>query len=284
MTPVQFQFITSLIKDRSGLVVPPEKMYLLETRLLPVAHRHNCKTIEDLIELYRARREEHLAVEISEAMNTHESLFFRDEQPFNFFQSQLLPELMKRRADKKKFRIWCAACSSGQEPYSLAMILDEISAQLNGWQAEIVATDISHSVLKRAAEGVYSQFEVQRGLPVQMLVKHFTQEGDYWRLTPRIRERVKFQHFNLLGDAKPLGQFDVVFCRNVLIYFDVATKAQVMDGIANVLADDGVLLLGSAESTIGITEHFWPVQAGSGGVYKHTKGQTCLAESLTAKV
>ena len=187
-------------------------------------------------------------------------------------------------SDKKKFRIWCAACSSGQEPYSLAMILDEISAQLNGWQAEIVATDISHSVLKRAAEGVYSQFEVQRGLPVQMLVKHFTQEGDYWRLTPRIRERVKFQHFNLLGDAKPLGQFDVVFCRNVLIYFDVATKAQVMDGIANVLADDGVLLLGSAESTIGITEHFWPVQAGSGGVYKHTKGQTCLAESLTAKV
>lgn len=277
MTPEQFQFITSVIKDRSGLVVPREKMYLLETRLLPVAHRLDCKTIEDLIERYRTRREEPVAVAISEAMNTHESLFFRDNIPFDLFKSRLLPELMKRRAQKKKFRIWCAACSSGQEPYSLAMILDEMSATLHGWYPEIIATDISHAVLARAAEGVYSQFEVQRGLPVELLVKHFTQEGDYWRLSPRIRERVKFQHFNLLDDAKGLGQFDVVFCRNVLIYFDVPTKTRVMEGFANVLADDGVLLLGSAESTMGITERFWPVEAGR-GVYKHTNGPPCLAE------
>ncbi len=277
MTPEQFQFITQAIKDRSGLVVPAEKMYLLETRLLPVAHRHDCKTIEDLIERYRARREEPLGVAISEAMNTHESLFFRDEEPFDFFKSRLLPELLKRRAQKKKFRIWCAACSSGQEPYSLAMILDEMSDKLHGWSPEIIATDISHAVLARAAEGVYSQFEVQRGLPLKMLVEHFEQEGDYWRLSPRIRQRVKFKHFNLLGDAKALGQFDVVFCRNVLIYFDVATKTKVMEGIADVLADDGVLLLGSAESTMGITERFWPAKVGR-GVYKHTDGPPCLAE------
>lgn len=277
MGPEHFQFISTLLKDRSGLVVTREKLYLLETRLLPVAHRLGCKTIEDLIDLYRTNRDEAVAVAITEAMNTHESLFFRDSAPFELFKTKIVPQLVKRRAAKKTFRVWCAACSSGQEPYSLAMVLDEMSAMLQGWRAEIIATDISHAVLQHAAQGVFTQFEVQRGLPVQMLVKHFDQEGDNWRLSPRIRERVRFQHLNLLQDFKGLGAFDVVFCRNVLIYFDVPTKAQVMEKIAGVLADDGVLILGSAESTIGITEQFWPVQAGR-GVYKHTKGPACLIE------
>ena len=222
--------------------------------------------------------EESVAVAITEAMNTHESLFFRDHAPFELFKTHIVPQLLKRRAAKKTFRIWCAACSSGQEPYSLAMVLDEMSATLQGWRPEIVATDISHAVLERAAQGVYSQFEVQRGLPVQLLVKHFTQEGESWRLSPRIRDRVRFQHVNLLGDFKALGKFDVVFCRNVLIYFDVPTKGIVMNKIANVMAEDGVLILGSAESTIGITEQFWPVQAGR-GVYKHTNGPASLVEN-----
>lgn len=277
MGPEHFEFIRAMLLDRSGLVVTLDKMYLLETRLFPVARRHGCKTLEELVDLYRNHRDESVAVDITEAMNTHESQFFRDTMPFDLFRTQIVPQLLERRADKKTFRVWCAACSSGQEPYSLAMVLDEMSARLQGWRTEIIATDISHSVLGRAAEGVYSQFDVQRGLPVQCLVKHFTQEGESWRLSTRIRDMVQFQHFNLLDDAKQLGAFDVVFCRNVLIYFDVPTKSRVMDNIAGVLADDGVLILGSAESTIGITETFWPVEAGR-GVYKHTNGPPSLSE------
>lgn len=279
MGPERFEFIRCLLRDRSGLVVTIEKMYLLETRLLPVARRHGCKDISELIDLYRERRDESVAVDIVEAMNTHESLFFRDRSPFDLFKSHIVPELLKRRAAKKSFRVWCAACSSGQEPYSLAMVLDDMQAQLQGWRAEIIATDISHSVLDRAAQGLYTQFEVQRGLPVQYLMKHFNQEGESWRLSTDIRDRVRFQHFNLLGSAKGLGTFDVVFCRNVLIYFDVPTKGTVLDSIAGTMAKDGVLFLGSAESTIGITDKFWPVEAGR-GVYKHTGSAASLTEKL----
>lgn len=274
----QFAFIQSLLKERSGLVVGNDKTYLLETRLMPIARANGCANIEELIDLYCGNKDEALAIAISEAMNTHESLFFRDNAPFELFRETILPQLLKRRADKRKFRVWCAACSSGQEPYSLAMQLHEASAKLSGWTPEIVATDISNSVLDRARAGRFSQFEVQRGLPVQLLVKHFTQDGEYWTLNDTIRNMVQFRPFNLLHDPKALGQFDVVFCRNVLIYFDVQTKGQVMDRIARVMADDGVLFLGSAESTVGLTESFWPVKAGR-GVYKLTDGPVSLAET-----
>lgn len=259
-------------------MVTPEKMYLLETRLFPVARRHGCKSIEELVVLYRDHRNESVAVDICEAMNTHESLFFRDNAPFVLFKSQIIPELLKRRAQNKTIRIWCAACSTGQEPYSLAMVLDELSPQLNGWRTDIIATDISRSVLERAAEGTFSQFEVQRGLPVQYLVKHFKQDHEHWCLSSHIRNMVRFQHFNLLDDPRGLGKFDIIFCRNVLIYFDMPTKTQVLDKISTVLADDGVLFLGSSESTMGITTKFWPVVAGR-GVYKHTQGSPCLMEN-----
>lgn len=277
MGPEHFEFVRTLLLERSGLVVTPDKHYLLETRLLPVARKHGCKTLAELFDLYRGKRDESLATDITEAMNTHESLFFRDHVPFELFKSTILPELLKRRAEKKSLRIWCAACSSGQEPYSLAMLLHDAQPQLQGWRSEIVATDISHAVLERARQGLFSQFEVQRGLPVQMLVKHFTQEGELWHLGQHIRDMVKFQHFNLLNDPRGLGHFDVVFCRNVLIYFDVPTKGRVMESISRVLAKDGVLFLGSAESTIGITDAFWPVQAGR-GVYRHTESTASLAE------
>lgn len=278
MGPKYFDYLQSMLKERSGLVVTTDKVYLLETRLLPVAHRHGYKNIDELVDALKQRHDESIAVDIAEAMNTHESLFFRDSSPFDLFKTTILPQLLKRRADKKKLRIWCAACSSGQEPYSLAMVLDEVSAKLQGWKTEIIATDISHSVLDRAAQGLYSQFEVQRGLPVQMLVKHFKQEEEHWRLSTNIRDRVSFRHFNLLGEMRGLGKFDIVFCRNVLIYFDVETKTKVLDQVSTVLNPDGVLFLGSAESTIGITDKFWPVKAGR-GVYKHTDGPACIAET-----
>lgn len=277
MGPSYFDYLQGMLKERSGLVVTPEKVYLLETRLLPVAHRHGYKNIDELVDALKTRHDESIAVDITEAMNTHESLFFRDSSPFELFKKTILPQLLKRRADKKSFRIWCAACSSGQEPYSLAMTLDEEASKLQGWKTEIIATDISHSVLDRAAQGLYSQFEVQRGLPVQMLVKHFTREEEHWRLNTDIRDKVHFRHLNLLEDMRGLGKFDIVFCRNVLIYFDVETKGKVLGGVSTVLKPDGVLFLGSAESTIGITDKFWPVEAGR-GVYKHVNGPACIAE------
>ena len=273
-----FQYLRDFLKNRSGLVITPGKNYLIETRLRPVARKHGYKTIDDMVQVLMAGPNEALAVEIAEAMNTHESLFFRDRAPFDLFTSTIFPELLKRRTAKRHIRVWCAACSSGQEPYSLAMLVSGEATKLGGWTVEIVATDISHSVLARAERGLFSQFEIQRGLPVDLLVKHFTQEGDEWRLNDDIRKMVSFRPFNLLHDHRTLGQFDLVFCRNVLIYFDLETKSRVLGAVSKVLNKDGVLFLGSAESTIGLTEDFWPVQAGQ-GVYKHTNGPPCLVET-----
>jgi len=276
MTSGNYDYIRDMVKERSGLVVTPDKTYLIETRLAPVARSHGFETIDEMVEDLLRQPNEALTVEVTEALNTHESLFFRDHAPFDLFEKKLLPELIKRRDTKRRIRVWCAACSSGQEPYSLAMIVDNMGQKLGGWSVDIVATDISHAVLKRAQDGLFSQFEVQRGLPVQYLVKYFTQDGEYWRVNQTIRDRVDFRPFNLLNPPRTLGTFDVVFCRNVLIYFDIETKTRVLSSIRGVLADDGVLFLGSAESTMGLSKELWPVEAGR-GVYKHTQSPSSIA-------
>jgi chemotaxis protein methyltransferase CheR len=172
----------------------------------------------------------------------------------------------------KTIRIWSAAASSGQECYSLAMILSEMSAQLAGWKIEILGTDLSTDILDRAKEGIYSQFEAQRGLPINLLVKYFTQVGDRWQISPKIRGMVQYKEFNLLNDPRPLGKFDVVFCRNVLIYFDQPTKAKILNNIAGLMPNDGYLFLGGAETVLGITDKF-QLLAGQRGVYGLTTGQ-----------
>ena len=279
-TPGYFNFVRDLLMDRSGLVVTPEKTYLIEARLLPLAFQHGFNDIGAMISSLQTQHNESLTIEIIEAMNTHESLFYRDMAPFNLFQDVLLPQLLERRKAHKKIRIWCAACSSGQEPFSLAMILAEESERLQGWKTEIIATDISHSILAQASRGVFTQFEVQRGLPVGKLIKHFTsQPEEKWQINDDILNMVQFRHTNLLDDRYNLGVFDVVFCRNVLIYFDLETKTKVMATMSKYMADDAVLFLGSSESTIGITKDFQPVKAGR-GAYKHSKGQACLAEEI----
>ena len=169
-----------------------------------------------------------------------------------------MPALLAARASQRRIRIWCAAASSGQEPYSLAMCLKEMAAKLAGWRVDIVATDISRDVLEKANAGIYSQFEVQRGLPVQHLIKYFVQKGETWQITPDIRAMVEFRPFNLLNDFMPLGNFDVVFCRNVLIYFDQPTKLDILNRIARVMPKDGYLMLGAAETVVGLTEAFKP--------------------------
>lgn len=266
MRPQDFELLAKLLKERSGLVVSPEKVYLLESRLTPVARRFNLENLDKLADEIRYKPTEGLLREVTEAMTTNESFFFRDNTPFDLLQKQILPMLTARRTTQKKLRIWCAACSTGQEPYSIAMILNEQKAKWAGWNIEILGTDLASTVLRRAQEGIYSQFEVQRGLPIQLMVKYFTQVGESWQLAKEIRDMVKFKELNLLGNFSSLGTFDVVFCRNVLIYFDAPTKGQVLERIRQVMPTDGSLILGAAETVLGICERFKPVR-GSRGLY-----------------
>ncbi|MEW5727445.1 MAG: protein-glutamate O-methyltransferase [Pseudomonadota bacterium] len=269
MKPEDFDFIAKLLKDRSGLVITRDKAYLLESRLTPVARKRGLKGLDDLVASMRTAGED-LLREVTEAMTTNESFFFRDIKPFDQFKAMVLPKLLESRAARKSFRIWSAACSSGQEAYSLAMILKEEGARLAGWKIEIVGTDISNEMLEKAKAGMYSQFEVQRGLPIQLLVKYFKKNNEMWQIDPAIRAMVQYREYNLLHDLKPLGQFDVVFCRNVLIYFDQPTKTRVLDNISRIMPDDGLLYLGGAETVLGISDKFKPVPE-QRGIYAVTR-------------
>ena len=280
MRPDDFNLFQSLLKQRSGLVLTPDKAYLLESRLMPVARKWQMKGLEDLASAVRSRRDERLLRDITEAMTTNESSFFRDGKPFDQFRTVVLPMLQKARQSGRRLRIWSAACSSGQEPYSLAMVLKEEHILTNGWNVEIMGTDISTEILEKASSGLYTQFEVQRGLPITLLVKYFKQVGDRWQLAPEIRKMVNFREYNLLNDLSPLGKFDVVFCRNVLIYFDQRTKALVLDKISKLLADDGILYLGGAETVLGITEKFRPMP-GQRGMYVPARGQSVRPSGLS---
>ena len=266
MNVTDFELIAQLLKERSGLALNKEKAYLLESRLNPVARKWNFSGFDELAQAIRTNNDEALLVDVTEAMTTNESFFFRDQRPFEQFNDIVLPHLLEARAAKRSFRIWSAACSSGQEPYTLAMLLKEHADKLAGWKVEIVATDLSNEILDKAKEGLYSQFEVQRGLPITLLVKHFVQVGDRWQIDDSLSKMIKFQQFNLLGDFSSLGRFDVVFCRNVLIYFDLPTKTQVLEGIADLLPPDGFLYLGGAETVLGTTDRFQIIQ-GQRGIY-----------------
>ncbi len=271
MNSQDFQLFGDIVRERSGLVLTEEKVYLLESRLVPLARRRGLDSLEDLAEEVRRHRDERLLSEITEAMTTNETFFFRDNKPFDTFKNLVLPQLLEKRAAQKSLRIWNAACSTGQEPYSIAMLLKEEAAKMAGWRVEIMATDISNEVLEKAKAGLYSQFEVQRGLPIQLLVKYFQQMGEMWQIDSSIRAMVKFQNKNLLEDLGSLGQFDVVFCRNVLIYFDQEMKSKVLGQIHKIIASDGALFLGGAETVLGICDDFKPVE-GQKGVYTSAAG------------
>ncbi|MFN4281521.1 MAG: CheR family methyltransferase [Alphaproteobacteria bacterium] len=266
MNDSELDFMAALLKQSSGLIVSKDKVYLLENRLAPIARLHGFSGLTTLIEALRGKPAAALVEDVVEAMTTNESFFFRDGKPFDLFRDKVLPDLIAKRAGTKTLRVWCAAASTGQEPYSLAMILKEKAAQLAGWKIQIVGTDISRKALDRAKAGIYSQFEVQRGLPVQMLVKYFEKQGDVWQVKPDIRAMVEYRNFNLLHDLKALGQFDVVFCRNVLIYFDLPTKERVLEGISKVMTADGSLFLGGAETVFGVSNLFKPAD-GLHGLY-----------------
>ncbi|MCM5557792.1 protein-glutamate O-methyltransferase CheR [Pleomorphomonas sp. JP5] len=258
MSPAEYDYLRQFLKSRSGLVLSNEKQYLIESRLLPVARKAGLQSIAALVAKLKEPRETTLAEAVVEAMTTNESFFYRDKTPFEHFTQMMMPELLKARASSKKIRIWCAAASTGQEPYTLAMCLKEMESKLAGWRIEILGTDISNEVLDRAKAGTYTQFEVQRGLPIQLLLKYFTQQGESWTISPQLRSMVQWKKFNLLESFASFGQFDIVFCRNVLIYFDQATKVDILGRISKIMAPDGYLVLGAAETVVGLTDAFKP--------------------------
>ena len=257
MTP-DYEYLRKLLRDQSGLDLATDKQYLIESRLLPLARKAGLPGISEIVQKMKGGSNA-LITQVVEAMTTNETFFFRDKVPFDHFRDTIMPEMLKLRAARKSLRIWCAAGSTGQEPYSLAMCLKEMSGALAGWRVEIIATDLSQEVLEKSRAGIYSQFEVQRGLPIQMLVKYFKQIGELWQINPDIRGMVAHRQLNLLHDFGQLGSFDVIFCRNVLIYFDQQTKANIFGRLARSLESDGFLVLGAAETVVGLTEAFKPI-------------------------
>jgi chemotaxis protein methyltransferase CheR len=260
MTPQDYDYLRKMLKARSGLDLSLEKHYLVESRLIPVARKHGLSDLTGLVAKLRAPGAEALTVEVVEAMTTNESFFFRDKLPFETFRDTVMPALLQARAQSRRIRIWCAAAATGQEPYSLAIALKEMARDLRGLRIEIVATDLSTEVLEKAKSGIYSQFEIQRGLPALLLIKYFSQLGETWQIAPELRAMIKFMPLNLLHDFSHLGRFDLVLCRNVLIYFDQATKIDVLDRIAKMTELDGYLMLGGAETVVGLTDSFKPMR------------------------
>jgi len=278
---MDYEFLRRLLKERSGLDLAADKQYLVESRLIPLARRAGLAGIAELTAKMMRGGSEALTAEVVEAMTTNETFFFRDKIPFDHLRETVLPELLQARASRRSLRIWCAASSSGQEPYSIAMCLKEFAPTLAGWRVEILATDLSQAVLEKSRAGIFSQFEVQRGLPIHMLVKHFTQVGELWQLNADIRAMVQHRQLNLLQDFSHLGMFDVIFCRNVLIYFDQETKTGVLNRIGRQLEPDGYLVLGAAETVVGLTDAFKPV-ADKRGLYAPNKDKIKPASAVTS--
>ncbi len=273
-----FDALRAYLRRESGLILDADKRYLVESRLTAIMRRESMNTLTDLVKALEAKVKPRLAQEVVQAMTINETYFFRDRLPFDTFRNNILPDVIKARAAQRSIRIWCAASSTGQEAYSLAIILEETQAKLAGWKVEIMATDLSEAALSRAKEALYSQFEVQRGLTTAQLLKYFTQVGDMWQLKDQIRKRVTYRHLNLLNEYALLGNFDIIFCRNVLIYFEAARKGDVLNRMTRILSPSGAIILGAAESIIGLNTKLAPHPQ-----YRGVLIQEAHAQSLTKK-
>jgi chemotaxis protein methyltransferase CheR len=260
------RYLCGIIYNESGIVLDDSKAYLLEARLLPVAREEGESTLDGLCSLVRAAGGHRLRDKVVEALTTNETLFFRDIKPFEALEKVLIPELLKRRESVRKLRFWCAACSTGQEPYSLAMLWSEMAVP--GWQIDILGTDLAEAVLERARAGRFQQIEVNRGLPAKYLVKYFHRDGLTWEIRPEIRGMVQWRKFNLKDSMDGLPAFDVVLCRNVLIYFDLQTKRRILANIRKVLRPEGYLGLGSSETTLNVDDAYIRRQVGPAIFYQ----------------
>jgi chemotaxis protein methyltransferase CheR len=265
MSPQDIELFVALARARAGLKVDPSKTYLLESRLGPLARRENFPGIPEMAAALRSLREEKLIWAVVEALAQGETGFFRDRAPYAAFQKELLPTLARLRG-AEPIRVWSCACATGQEAYSLAMIAEEAEGLPPGTRVEIYGSDLSERSLEKAQAGLYTQFEVQRGLPIRQLLQHFEKVEDNWRLTPRIRQRVRWRRVNLIADLTVMGRFDVIFCRNVLSVMDGPYRRRVLESLASLLPADGLLILGDGETTESHTDAFRPV-TGRPGLY-----------------
>jgi chemotaxis protein methyltransferase CheR len=268
ITRTDFDFIRTLVSARAGIVLESGKEYLVEARLAPVLTRLELPGLGDLVTRLRREPRGGLESHVVEAMTTNETTFFRDTAPFEALRKQMLPGLIQARRACTQLRIWCAASSTGQEPYSLAMLLAEHFPELASWDVQIIASDFSLAVLDRARSARYTQFEVNRGLPIQYLMKYFQKQGTEWQLKRSIADRVQFKQINLIEHWPAFPPLDMVFIRNVMIYFDVETKKQVLRRIRQVLRPDGYLFLGSAETTMNLGNEFTRAELDLAGIYR----------------
>jgi chemotaxis protein methyltransferase CheR len=272
MTEQEFEVIRQLLVERSAIVLEPGKEYLVEARLAPLVREFGLNSVGELIARLRSHSGNGLERRIVEAMVTGETYFFRDHHPFETLRKTVLPDLITRRAAERRLHIWCAACATGQEPYSVAMLLREHFPDLTGWKVALLASDLSQQVLARARAGRYHQIEVNRGLPARLLIKYFDQHGTDWQIKPDIAGMVEFRDINLARDWPSLPRMDLVLMRNVMIYFDVETKKAILSRLARVLRPDGYLLLGGAETTFNLDNSYHRVEALKGGFYQRTPG------------
>jgi len=263
--PDEIEIIRRIVQARSGMVINPDKTYRIETCLAPVARREGFADISEMIRDIQAKRDNALMWAVTEALANTETSFFRDRAPFQQFREDILPELAMARGDKP-IRIWSAAAATGQEPYSLAMIVDDEASKYPGMKIELFGSDLSERCLEKAQSGLYTQFEVQRGLPIRLLVRHFEKNDETWSLNPHIRQSVRWRRVNLLADLTGLGQFDVIFCRNVVSGFDREVGRRVLDQLSAALPEDGRLILGIDETGSDFTDALRPV-SGRRGVY-----------------
>lgn len=264
------QFFFELLHKESGLVLDASKQYLIETRLAPIAIQEGFSSIEGLCRKLMQNDNPFLKEKVVDAMTTNETSFFRDQTPFLHLKDDVLPALLKRKAADKRIRIWSAASSSGQEPYSIALLLCDIASDLSGWEIEVIATDISERILNKARLGIYSQYEVQRGLSVSYLERYFDKTNGAWRIKDKVKAFVSFKKVNLLSDFSSIGIVDVIFCRNILIYFDKSTKSCVLQRMMKRLAPSGYLFLGGAETLLGFESQF-DCNGNKGGHYYRKK-------------
>jgi chemotaxis protein methyltransferase CheR len=267
-----FAFISQLVRQQAAIVIEPGKEYLVETRLGPLAQAEGEADIAAFVTKLQSDRTGRLATKVVDAMTTNETLFFRDGHPFDTLRQIVLPELLAARKAERRLSIWCGASSSGQEPYSIAMILKEVLAQQPGFGVSLLATDVNEQMLLRTREGTYSQLEINRGMPITSLMQHFDKVGTKWQAKADLRAMIQTQNINLASPFPRMGPFDLVFMRNVLIYFDTETKRKVLDQVRKVLRPDGYLFLGGAETTLTIDSTWERVALGPSTAYRTGKG------------
>jgi chemotaxis protein methyltransferase CheR len=255
MTQADFEYVRDLTRERSGIVLDT-RQYLVESRLTALARREGFSSLEELVGKLRERRFGELNRKVVESMTTHETAFFRDVHPFEVLRTTVLPKVLSRRTLSRRLAIWCAACSTGQEPYSIAILLREHFPSLAGWNVSLIASDLSARVLARAKEGTFSQLEVNRGLSSALVLKYFESMGAQWRIREDIRRMVDFREVNLLSKWPEMPPLDVVLMRNVLIYFDAETKRSILSRIGGLLRPDGYLFLGGAETTVYLDDSY----------------------------